>query len=72
MPLHFGKFLTGSFGGNAIPDIDIPIIQDLINSDLSHFGKYVFKSFKLNEINTAIDELNNNPKFSRALIDFSF
>jgi S-(hydroxymethyl)glutathione dehydrogenase/alcohol dehydrogenase len=71
MPLHFGKVLTGSFGGNAIPDFDIPIIQELVFSDLAHFEKYVFKRFQLDEINMAIEELNNNPKFSRALIDFS-
>ena len=71
MPLHFGKVLTGSFGGNANPEIDIPMIQELVNSNLSHFDKYKFKNFKLNEINTAILELENNPNFSRALIDFS-
>lgn len=71
MPFHFGKVLTGSFGGNANPEIDIPKIQDLVNSNLGHFDKYKFKNFKLSEINTAILELENNPNFSRALIDFS-
>lgn len=71
MPLHFGKVITGSFGGNANPEIDIPKIQELVNSNLGHFDKYKFKNFKLSEINTAILELENNPNFSRALIDFS-
>jgi Zn-dependent alcohol dehydrogenase len=71
MPLHFGKVITGSFGGNVNPGIDIPMIQELVNSNINHFDKYKFKNFKLSEINTAILELENHPNFSRALIDFS-
>lgn len=71
MPLHFGKVISGSFGGNTIPEEDIPIIQELINSNKEHFDKYIFKKFKLDDINTAIYELKSNPNFSRALIDFS-
>ena len=71
MPLHYGKTIYGSFGGNAIPEIDIPKIQSLIDTNLEYFSRYKFKKFKLEEINLAIDELRSTPKFSRALIEFS-
>jgi S-(hydroxymethyl)glutathione dehydrogenase/alcohol dehydrogenase len=71
MPLHFGRTIYGSFGGNAIPEVDIPKIQNLIDTNVEYFSKYKFKKFKLEQINLAINELRNNPKFSRALIEFS-
>ena len=70
MPLHYGKILTGSFGGSAVPNIDIPELEKLVNDNLQYFANFELKTFDFSEINLAIIELRNSPKFSKALISF--
>ena len=55
LPLHFDKVLTGSHGGNSIPDEDIPRLINLINSNKMTLNGIVTHEFKLEEINDALD-----------------
>jgi len=55
LPLHFNKVLTGSHGGDAIPDLEIPRYIRLIESDKMTLDGLITHEFKLNEINEALD-----------------
>jgi len=55
LPLHFGKVLTGSHGGSAIPDLDIPKYIRLIKNKKMSIKDLVTHEFNLSDINQAID-----------------
>ena len=55
LPLHFKKILTGSHGGDSIPDIDIPRYIRLINQRKMTLENLITHEFKLTDINKAID-----------------
>ncbi len=59
LPLHFKKILTGSHGGNSIPDIDIPRYIRLINQRKMTLENLITHEFKLTDINKAIDLLRS-------------
>jgi Zn-dependent alcohol dehydrogenase len=53
-PLHLGKVLKGSYGGESHPDVDIPEIIELISKGILNLNDYPTHMFKLDEINDAI------------------
>ena len=55
LPLHFKKKLTGSHGGDSVPDIDIPRYIRLINQKKMSLKNIITHEFKLTEINNAIN-----------------
>ena len=55
LPLHFNKVLTGSHGGNAVPDVDIPRYIKLINEGKMTLDGLITHEFGLDEINEALD-----------------
>jgi S-(hydroxymethyl)glutathione dehydrogenase/alcohol dehydrogenase len=55
LPLHFNKQLTGSHGGDAIPDIEIPRLINLINVGKMTLEGLITHEFELNDINIALD-----------------
>ena len=55
LPLHFDKVLTGSHGGNAVPDKDIPRIIRLMEAGKLDFDGLITHEFSLNQINDALD-----------------
>jgi S-(hydroxymethyl)glutathione dehydrogenase/alcohol dehydrogenase len=55
LPLHFDKVLTGSHGGKAEPDKDIPRIIRLMESGKLDFDGLITHEFPLNQINEALD-----------------
>ena len=55
LPLHFGKVLTGSHGGGAVPDKDIPRIIRLINAGKLDFDRLITHEFSLDNINDAVE-----------------
>ena len=59
MPLHFKKILTGSHGGDSIPDIEIPRYIRLINKKKMTLYNMINDEFKFSEINDAIDLLRS-------------
>ena len=70
LPLHFNKILKGSQGGDSKPEIDIPILLDLMSRGDLNFDNYPTESFKLNGINGAIENLRNGAS-GRMVIDFA-
>ena len=55
LPLHFNKILSGSHGGDSIPDVEIPRYIRLINQNKMTLDNIITHEFKLTEINKAID-----------------
>ena len=55
LPLHFNKVLTGSHGGNAMPDLEIPRYISLMNAGKMTLDGLITHEFKLDEINEALD-----------------
>ena len=67
LPLHFKKILTGSHGGDSIPDIDIPRYIRLINQKKMTLENLITHELKLTDINKAID-LFRSGKAGRIII----
>ena len=59
LPLHFKKILTGSHGGDSVPDIEIPRYIRLISKKKMTLDNMITHEFKLTEINNAIDLLRS-------------
>ena len=55
LPLHFNKVITGSHGGDAEPDLDIPRYIRLFESGRMKLNGLITNEFYLDEINKAID-----------------
>ena len=57
LPLHFGKSITGSKGGDSNPDLDIPFIIDLAQKNLINLKDFQITEEKFFNINNALDRL---------------
>ena len=55
LPLHFNKVLTGSHGGDAVPDLEIPRYIRLMESGKMTLDGLITHEFSLDEINDALD-----------------
>ena len=55
LPLHFNQILTGSEGGGAAPNIDIPRYMRLMKSGKMTLDGLITHEFKLDQINEALD-----------------
>ncbi|MCQ8782816.1 zinc-binding dehydrogenase [Mangrovibrevibacter kandeliae] len=55
LPLHFKKILTGSEGGDSVPDRDIPRIAKLEAAGRMSFEGLITHEFPLDRINEALD-----------------
>ena len=55
LPIHFNKVLTGSHGGDAVPQVDIPRLIRLNQAGRLSFDGIITHEFPLKEINTALD-----------------
>ena len=69
LPLHFGKLIKGSEGGQSMPDRDIPFLLQLISGGELNFHNYPTYSFPLAHINQAIYQLKSGTS-GRMIIDF--
>ena len=54
LPLHFNKVLTGSHGGDAVPDVEIPRLMRLIEAEKMSLDGLITHEFILDDINDAI------------------
>ncbi len=54
LPIHFNKVLTGSHGGNCVPDVDIPRIVKLNQAGRVSFDGIITHEFPLDSINDAL------------------
>lgn len=59
MPLHFGKVLTGSFGGGVTPSTDIPRYLRLQRAGRIRPADFVSHRFPLERVNEALDAMRS-------------
>ncbi len=59
LPLHFGKVLTGSFGGSCKPDRDIPRLLRLERSRKFSLTALLAHTYPLAQINRAIQDMRS-------------
>ena len=71
LPLHFGKSIRGSHGGETIPHEDIPRYQKLLDAGCIQLKPLITDHFKLDEINTAINKMRSGEIAGRCMIKMS-
>jgi S-(hydroxymethyl)glutathione dehydrogenase / alcohol dehydrogenase len=59
LPIHFNKVLTGSHGGDAVPQVDIPRLIRLNQAGRLSFDGIITHEFPLDEINAALDTVRS-------------
>ena len=69
LPLHFGKVLTGSHGGNTNPTKDIPRYSDLLLKGKFNLKELITNTFKLEDINQAIENMKHGKSSGRIIIN---
>ena len=69
-PLQFNQEIMGSSGGQCKPNIDIPRITKLIDNNLLDLKGLIAKTYNLEEINIAIDDLKKGVESGRLIIKF--
>lgn len=69
LPLHFGKILTGSHGGESNPSVDIPKYVRLYQAGRLKLKELITDRFSLDEINTAIQMMRRGEIAGRCLIE---
>ncbi len=68
LPIHMGKTLVGSHGGDAMPDEDIPRYVRLIQSGQLPLSRLITDTFALDEINDAIEQMRSGAVAGRCII----
>jgi Zn-dependent alcohol dehydrogenase len=68
LPLHFGKGLSGSHGGESIPNVDIPRYHALFRADRIKLRELVTEFLPLDDINNAIENMRSGKTSGRCLI----
>ena len=71
LPLHFGKVLTGSHGGNGNPSEDIPRYMQLEKRGRLQLKPLFTERFTLYQINEAIERMRSGDLVGRALIEMN-
>jgi S-(hydroxymethyl)glutathione dehydrogenase/alcohol dehydrogenase len=68
LPLHFGKNLSGSHGGETIPEQDIPRYHALFKAGRIKLRELLTNRYSLGEINDAIGGMRSGEVAGRCLI----
>lgn len=68
LPLHFGKTIQGSHGGEAVPHEDIPRYQKLLAADRIQLKPLITDHFALDDINEAISKMRDGEISGRCLV----
>ena len=71
LPLHFGKILTGSHGGNGNPSEDIPRYLQLEKLGKLQLKPLFTERFTLEQINEAIERMRSGDLVGRALVEIN-
>jgi S-(hydroxymethyl)glutathione dehydrogenase/alcohol dehydrogenase len=71
LPLHFGKVLTGSHGGDGAPHLDIPRYHNLFRLERIKLRELITDQFGLEQINEAIGQMRGGDLKGRCLVDLS-
>jgi Zn-dependent alcohol dehydrogenase len=69
LPLHFGKRLIGSKGGDSNPHTDIPILVEKLKTKELNFDDFPTHKYSLLKINDALADLREG-RTGRMIIDF--
>lgn len=67
-PLHFGRQVVGSHGGDTSPDVDIPRYLQLYQIGRLQLDELITHRFKLDDINAAIDQVRQG-ETARCLVE---
>jgi S-(hydroxymethyl)glutathione dehydrogenase/alcohol dehydrogenase len=70
LPLHFGKSITGTHGGETIPQNDIPRYMNLFASRNIDLGQLISEIKGLEYINKMITHMRDGTSAGRCLIEF--
>ncbi len=70
LPLHFGKVLTGSEGGDTYPTADIPRYIRLHLEGKLRLSEFITDRYPFEEINTAIARIRAGQVQGRAVLGF--
>lgn len=70
LPLHFGKGMTGSYGGEAVPQTDIPRYQQLFRAGRIKLRQLITDYITLDQINEAIAGMRSGKVTGRCLVRF--
>lgn len=68
LPLHFGKRIAGSHGGEAVPQVDIPRYHELYRKGRILLQELITDRFGLDEINLAVRKMREGGVSGRCLI----
>jgi len=68
LPLHFGRSLSGSHGGEAVPNVDIPRYLNLFQCGRLKFDGLVTHRFTLDRINDAIEAMRSGTAAGRCIV----
>jgi S-(hydroxymethyl)glutathione dehydrogenase/alcohol dehydrogenase len=68
LPLHFGKVLSGSHGGDAEPAKDIPRYLGIYRAGRLKLGDLVSERVGLEQINAAIGRMRDGSLSGRCMI----
>lgn len=71
LPLHFGKSISGTHGGEAIPQDDIPRYMALTESRNIDLNDIITEVAPLSGVNDLIAKMRSGESAGRCLIDFS-
>lgn len=69
LPLHFGKSLSGSHGGESQPEADIPRYLRLVDAGKLVLDQLVTNRFGLDDINKAISAMREGRIAGRCMIE---
>jgi S-(hydroxymethyl)glutathione dehydrogenase/alcohol dehydrogenase len=69
LPLHFGKAISGSHGGEAAPEQDIPRYQSLFEAGRLRLRELLTHRYPLERINEAIEGMRGGEVSGRCLIE---
>ena len=69
LPLHLGKTINGSFGGECNPDKDIPRYLKLLEIGKFNLKCLVSERYSLKDVNLAIERMSKGLSSGRILID---
>ena len=69
LPLHFGKLILGSHGGESKPNSDIPRYLNLFNNGIWGIEGLISERYNLKNINSAISSMRNGQSIGRVIIN---
>ncbi|MGZ0080403.1 zinc-binding dehydrogenase [Methylomonas sp. YC3] len=68
LPLHFGKVLSGSHGGESVPNLDIPRYLGAFGAGKIKLNNLITDVLSLEDINKAIDSMRSGQLSGRCMI----